>query len=111
MNIIEWYEDVTAQTGLYPEGGTGSLIAINYVCLGLGEASEAQGKLKKVWRGDVSLDEQKEVILDEAGDTLWYITRLAIECGIGLEELMRRNAAKVLDRKARGKIKGSGDNR
>jgi NTP pyrophosphatase (non-canonical NTP hydrolase) len=111
INLIAWYEEVTTQTGLYPEGGTGSLIAINYCALGLGEAGECQGKLKKVWRGDVTLEEQKDVILDELGDTLWYVTRMAIECGSSLEGLIERNGKKVLDRKARGVIKGSGDKR
>lgn len=110
-NLTAWYQSVTEQTGLYPEGGTGSLIAVNYCALGLGEAGEAQGKLKKVWRGDKSLEDAKQDILDELGDTLWYVTRMAIECGSSLEELIIWNAGKVLDRKRRGVIKGSGDSR
>lgn len=105
------YERITAQTGLYPEGGTGSLVAINYCALGLGEVGELQGKVKKIWRGDVPLESQRDVILDEAGDVLWYLTRLTLELGSDLESLMRRNADKVLSRKARGVIRGSGDNR
>jgi NTP pyrophosphatase (non-canonical NTP hydrolase) len=109
--ILEQYEAITEQTGLYPEGGTGSLVAVNYCCLGLGEAGELQGKLKKVWRGDTTLDAQREALLDEAGDTLWYLTRLSIELGSGLQDLIERNGRKVLDRKSRGVIRGSGDNR
>lgn len=108
---IEWFEDVTEQTGLYPEANTGSLIAINYCALGLSEAGEFQGKLKKVWRGDKTLEEQKEALIDELGDTLWYVTRAAKELGIGLTELMEHNGQKVLDRKNRGVTRGSGDNR
>jgi NTP pyrophosphatase (non-canonical NTP hydrolase) len=108
---LERYEEITSLTGLYPEAGTGSLVAVNYCMLGLGEAGECQGKLKKVWRGDVTLDDQRERILDEAGDTLWYITRTAIECGITLQELINRNARKVLDRKVRGVTRGDGDQR
>lgn len=110
-DLINWYEGVTTETGLYPEGGTGSLIAINYCMLGLGEAGECQGKLKKVWRGDKTLDEQRAAIIDELGDTLWYLTRASIELGVGLAGLIEHNAAKVLDRKARGQIRGEGDNR
>jgi NTP pyrophosphatase (non-canonical NTP hydrolase) len=109
--LIEWYEDVTMQTGLYPEAGTGSLVAITYCMLGLGEAGEAQGKLKKVWRGDKTLEQQREALLDECGDVLWYLTRAAMELGGGLQELIERNGAKVLDRKARGQTRGEGDNR
>jgi NTP pyrophosphatase (non-canonical NTP hydrolase) len=108
---VEDYERATGETGLYPEGGTGSLIAVNYCALGLGEAGECQGKLKKVWRGDVTLADQRDELLDEAGDTLWYITRMAVELGSSLQELMDRNGTKVLDRKARGVTRGSGDHR
>jgi NTP pyrophosphatase (non-canonical NTP hydrolase) len=108
---VAQYERITGVTGLYPEGGTGSLIAINYCMLGLGEAGECQGKLKKVWRGDVTLDQQREKMLDEAGDILWYVTRLAIELGESLQGLIDRNGDKVLDRLERGVIKGDGDNR
>jgi NTP pyrophosphatase (non-canonical NTP hydrolase) len=105
------YQLVTEQTGLYPEGGTGSLIAINYCALGLGEAGETQGKLKKVWRGDKPLHQAKEEIVDELGDILWYVVRMAAECNVSFQELIDRNAAKVLDRKARGVTRGSGDHR
>lgn len=108
---IAWYEQITSETGLYPEGGTGSLIALNYCMLGLGEAGECQGKLKKVWRGDTTLSQQRSALLDELGDTLWYLTRATLELGFTLENLMQRNAMKVTDRKARDVIKGDGDNR
>lgn len=120
MKIAD-YENITTQTGLYPESGTGSLIAVNYCALGLGEAGEIQGKVKKIWRGDPGMAtlpgsnripfQAREAILDEAGDVLWYLTRLCLELGVGLEHLMERNAEKVLDRKKRNLIQGSGDNR
>lgn len=105
------YLQVTKQTGLYPEGGTGSIAAVNYCALGLGEFGECQGKIKKVIRGDVTLAEQRMAIIDEAGDGLWYLVRLLDELGMTIEELMDWNAHKVLDRKARGVTRGSGDHR
>lgn len=121
-SLIDWYEGVLTETGLYPGGGTGNLIAVNYCCLGLGEIGELQGKLKKIWRGDKgaydlttpireAFPEETEKLLEELGDALWYLTRLSNELGVSLAELMERNAAKVLDRKARGQIRGEGDNR
>lgn len=110
-NTVDWYEAVTGETGLYPEGGTGSLTAVTYCALGLGEAGEVQGKLKKVWRGDRTLEEARDEILDELGDTLWYLTRMCLELGVDLDWLMKHNGMKVLDRKKRGVIKGSGDKR
>lgn len=110
-SVTDWYGSVTQQTGLYPEGGTGSLVAVNYCALGLGEAGEVQGKLKKVWRGDKTLEEAKLEILDELGDTLWYVVRMAAELGWTLDDLIFHNVGKVLDRKARGVTRGSGDHR
>lgn len=110
MNTLD-YELMTGETSVYPDKGTGSLVALNYCLLGLGEAGEAQGKLKKVWRGDTSLVEQRDAILDELGDVLWYVTRSCHELGSSLPELMQRNADKLYDRKWRGVIKGAGDNR
>jgi NTP pyrophosphatase (non-canonical NTP hydrolase) len=105
------YVEVTDQTAIYPEKGLGTLYAVTYCALGLGEAGEVQGKVKKVWRGDKPLEEAKEEILDELGDVLWYVTRMAIECDSTLEALMMRNARKLLDRKNRGTLQGSGDHR
>lgn len=109
--LLSAYEHVTEKTGLYPEANTGSLVAVNYCALGLGEAGEVQGKLKKVWRGDRTLNNQRELILDELGDTLWYLTRMSLELGVNLEELILRNSEKVLDRKKRGVTRGDGDKR
>ena len=82
-----------------------------YCALGLGEAGEVQGKLKKVLRGDATLPDQRDAILDELGDTLWYVTRMALELDCTLDELMERNAQKLLDRQARNALRGSGDHR
>lgn len=105
------YQIGTNYTAIYPEIGKRSLISVNYCLLGLGEAGEAQGKLKKVWRGDKLLGEAREAIIDEIGDTLWYIARAADELGVTLKEVAQRNLAKTYDRKLRGVVKGDGDNR
>lgn len=102
------YQMLTRETGLYPEGGTGSLAAVEYCALGLGEAGEVQGKVKKVKRGDKSLNEMREGILDELGDTLWYVVRTADELGESFQQLIDRNANKVHDRFLRGVTKGDG---
>lgn len=105
------FEEITNQTALYPEKGSGSLTAVTYCALGLGEAGEVQGKLKKVWRGDKTLEENREALLDELGDTLWYVVRMAMELGGSLQHLLNRNGRKLLSRKLRGTLQGSGDNR
>lgn len=101
----------TADTAVYP--GQGGLMGLLYVSLGIGEAGELQGKVKKILRDDdgVITDEKRQAILDELGDVLWYAARIADELGTGLEDVAAANVAKLADRLERGVIGGSGDNR
>lgn len=81
-----------------------------YTLLGLcSEAGEAAGKLAKAMRAGVPVD--RDALLDELGDTLWYITMAADEMGVSLEEIAGRNARKLSDRQQRGVLHGSGDKR
>lgn len=82
--------------------------------LGLsGEAGEVAEKFKKIIRdrGGVITSDDKDDIIKELGDVLWYVSALADYLGVSLEEVASKNLQKVLDRKARGKSHGSGDNR
>lgn len=107
------YMDETFNTALYPGANEGTVEAVVYCGLGLGEAGEVQGKIKKIIRDDGSVitDEKREVILDELGDVLWYAARLAKELGSDLETVAQKNLDKLADRRARGVVTGSGDNR
>jgi len=87
---------------------------IIYPALGLGnEAGEVQGKIKKVLRdfNGVFDIENKMKIADECGDVLWYLAALSEDLGFSLEEIAKMNIKKLTDRKERGVIQGSGDNR
>ncbi len=82
--------------------------------LGLvGEAGEIAEKFKKILRDkDGILDEaDKQEIIKELGDVLWYIGVLSKYMDVPLQDVADRNLDKVLSRKARGVQKGSGDNR
>lgn len=107
------YQNESRKTAKYPEKGTGSLLAISYCGLGLGESGEVQGKIKKVIRdsGGVIDQAKKDAIADEMGDVLWYLAQLATELGIPLEYVASRNIDKLFGRLERGTICGSGDNR
>jgi len=107
------YQEATAETAIYPEVGTGSQIALAYVALGLSEAGEIQGKVKKMIRDDggILTDEKRDAIRAEIGDTLWYLARVAEEIGTTLAVAARENIVKLADRQARNVISGSGDNR
>ncbi len=79
----------------------------------VGESGEVAEKFKKLIRdkqGKMS-DEDKQEIVKELGDILWYINSIANLLDSSLEEVAQKNLDKVLSRKARGVSRGSGDNR
>ena len=79
--------------------------------LGLsGEAGEVAEKVKKYYRDDES-DLDKEGLIKELGDVLFYVTALANHIGSDLQTVMNTNIRKLHDRLERNKIQGSGDNR
>lgn len=108
------YQKRTAETAIYPGAGSGSYEALQYVALGLtSEAGEVAGKIKKIYRdkgGEVGL-EDKAALYSELGDVLWYAARFADELQASLGEAAQINLEKLFDRKERGVIGGSGDNR
>ena len=78
-----------------------------------GEAGEVAEKVKKVYRdhiGVVTPDRALE-ICKELGDALWYISNVASELGMDLDEVARINLAKLAQRSAESKIHGKGNNR
>lgn len=89
------------------------IIALSYDGLGLGEAGEVQGKIKKIIRdnGGVITADAKHEIAKELGDNLWYIADMCDLIGISLEEVANMNIEKLHSRHARGTVHGSGDNR
>lgn len=108
---LDSYQAATQDTAIYP--GKGTVIGLAYTALGLGEAGEVQGKIKKILRDDNSelSPEKAEAIADELGDLLWYVAACAREIGYDLNQIARRNISKLASRKERGTLGGSGDNR
>ncbi len=89
------------------------LLAIAYDGLGLGEAGEVQGKIKKIIRdnGGIVTHEHVEEIMKELGDILWYISSMCDTLGINMEDVATYNIDKLKSRRDRGTLHGSGDNR
>jgi NTP pyrophosphatase (non-canonical NTP hydrolase) len=82
---------------------------VAYFALGLcGESGEVAEKIKKGLR-DGKLDRDDLVL--ELGDVLWYVSQLANVAEIELAEVAKRNIEKLQSRKRRDKISGSGDKR
>lgn len=97
-----------------------------YAYAGLAEeAGEVLGKFAKFIRHNDGLDphcsfehalkEQKDefraAVRKELGDVLWFVAEIATLNGLTLEGLMDSNIAKLADRRSRGVIDGSGDDR
>ena len=109
MNFEE-YQKKSRKTALYPNVGKNFV----YPTLGLsGEAGEVAEKIKKVIRdkNGVMDDESREMIEKELGDVLWYVSQIATELGLELDEVAQNNIEKLYSRLERGKIGGSGDER
>lgn len=87
--------------------------ALDYLINGLAsEAGEVAGKWAKMYRGDVQdFDVISGQLLDECGDVLWMLTRLADELNITMPELRERNYKKLQSRLERDVIRGDGDER
>lgn len=114
------YQEDTATTAVYPNAGEQDISGISYCVFGLiGEAGEIANKWKKLFREPTKHanldgtfeDKFHESIIDELGDVLWYLSQLATELDTELGDIAVANIRKLQDRKQRGVIKGSGDDR
>ena len=105
------YQQRTALTAIYP--GQGSIEGLLYTGLGLGEAGEIQGKIKKIMRDDNNhvTDDKRIAIAKELGDLLWYVSQTSTELGLSLEQIAIDNLAKLVSRQERGVLQGNGDDR
>lgn len=119
---IKEYQTIIEKTAIYPKE-----IGPLYCTLGLaGETGEVAEKIKKLYRDNPRLlallkDKNKQYYSDviefqkdltkELGDILWYVTALANEFDISLEEIFSKNYEKLIKRRETNTLHGSGDNR
>ncbi len=119
---IKEYQTIIEKTAIYPKE-----IGPLYCTLGLaGETGEVAEKIKKIYRDNPKLlallkDKNKQYYSDvidfqndltkELGDILWYVTALANEFGISLEDIFAKNYEKLIKRRETNTLHGSGDNR
>lgn len=95
---------------------TADLKSVGFIekILGLvGEAGEAADKIKKILRdkNGVVSDEDKELVIKELGDTLWYIAGISRYLEVPLSEVASMNIDKLESRYKRNKLHGEGDKR
>ena len=104
------YQTKAAETAIFPKEK-----ALEYLTLGLtGEAGEIANKVKKLIRDGADVEGYNDKLVqiaNELGDVLWYCAGLAEELEMNLGHIMEKNLEKLADRKKRGALSGSGDNR
>jgi isopentenyl-diphosphate delta-isomerase len=101
VNLIklnfEDYQDLSKKTAIYPQKGNNFV----YPLLGLaGEVGETIEIIKKILRKNQNYvgQENREKLKEEIGDILWYLSQLATELDISLEEMARKNLKKIFER-------------
>jgi NTP pyrophosphatase (non-canonical NTP hydrolase) len=101
---LDEYQEAAEQFAIYPPEHR-----IVYPALGLaGEAGEAVEHVKKSLRDGVL---NRDSLIRELGDVLWYVAALARDIDCSLSEIAAGNIDKLTSRASRGVIGGSGDNR
>ncbi len=99
------YQKQARKSAVYPKN-----YKMFYPALALsGEVGELNNMIQKVIRDGVKLN--KEDASKELGDILWYISALASDIGLKLNDIAVDNIAKLKDRKKRNKISGNGNYR
>lgn len=114
------YQDEASKTAfaspkLFLRTDSGHMLEVPYAysAIGLGEAGEAQNKIKKILRDSdgVVTGAIREAIKGELGGLLWYMSQVAANLDIKFNDVAEYNIVQLRDRQARGVLKGSGDNR
>ena len=110
IETFEEYSKAIESLVLYPRKT--EIEALQYVVLGLnGEAGEVAEQIKKAMRNDGGnlTPERIESLKKEAGDVLWYLTRLAAELNTNLAEIAQINVDKLFARREKGTLKHESD--
>jgi NTP pyrophosphatase (non-canonical NTP hydrolase) len=110
MKDFSKFQQEAIRTAVYPDVGRN----LYYPALGIAsEAGEVCGKIKKIMRdkNGVATKESIEDVSNELGDVLWYVAATAYELNIPLDKIAEDVLNKLEDRRKRGVIQGSGDNR
>jgi NTP pyrophosphatase (non-canonical NTP hydrolase) len=82
------YQKFTKTTAVYPPS-----VGVAYCALGLaGEAGEVANNVKKEIRDGA---DKKAAVIDELGDVLWYVARLADEYDVDLSAVALLNVQKL----------------
>ena len=90
------------------------MLKIFYATTGLaGEAGEVANKVKKILRdnGGIVDPEIRQRVLGELGGVAWYLTAVAEEFDLRIEDVLNFNYDQITSRQERDVLKGDGDDR
>lgn len=106
------YQIQAAGSAIYPNRN--SFNGLCYVTLKMngeaGEIAEHVGKAIRDDRSSVTMA-RYNALVKECGDVLWYVAAMAYELNLTLDDIAKFNLLKLADRKERGVLGGSGDER
>lgn len=92
------FEQHVARLFIKPGDSMGRMV---HASMGVsGEAGELIDAIKKAWIYGKPLD--RENVLEEAGDLMFYLQALLTECGFTLDQAMEYNVAKLAKRYPKG---------
>ncbi len=109
MNFNE-YQKESRKNAIYPGLGNN----FSFPTIGLaGETGEVAEKVKKILRDKNGMvdDQSREEVKKELGDVLWYLSQIASEFDLSLEDVATGNLEKIKSRRERDLVHGEGDNR
>lgn len=134
LNAFDLYAELALANAVYP--GKGTPLGLMYVSLGLAEAGEVQGKVKKAFRDDALMvathhvrnstsglrrsveytaneltPARRDMIVKELGGLAWYFVATCREAGITPSEVLLANLTELAGRTERGTLQGDGDGR
>jgi len=104
MNIDE-YQSSAMTFRLHTADGMYALLNL------AAEAGEVAGLAAKRRRDGGDIDAYQKALAKELGDVLWMVAAVASDNKLSLSSICQDNIDKLVSRKQRDKIQGSGDNR
>jgi NTP pyrophosphatase (non-canonical NTP hydrolase) len=109
LSDIDDYGQFTVDMWFSADSNQDPLRSLAIMTMGLaGEVGEVIEKIKKHVR-DGHLD--RDLLKKELGDVFYYLCRISREFDMQPSEVLQANIDKLNSRKARGTMRGSGDNR
>ena len=105
------YQTLARETAIYPAN-----VKVIYPAMSLAEeAGEVAGKVSKLLRKHGTVENMpndvRTAIVKEVGDVFWQAVNLLADLGVLAGDCAQMNLDKLKDRKERGVLDGSGDNR